>query len=55
MYIVSADGKYTYGYAIAADTGGFAKRNPYMVDLYFNTESACINFGIRNVKIYVLE
>lgn len=55
MYIVSADGKYTYGYAIAADTGGFAKKNPYMVDLYFNTESECINFGIRNVKIYVLE
>ncbi len=55
MYIVSNDGKYVYGYAIAADTGGFAKRNPYMVDLYFNTESACINFGIRNVTIYVLE
>ncbi len=55
MYIVSADGKYTYGYAIAADTGGFARNNPYMVDLYFNTERECINFGIRNVKIYVLE
>lgn len=55
MYIVSNDGKYVYGYAIAADTGGFAKRNPYMVDLYFNTESACINFGIRNVTIYVLD
>ena len=55
MYIVSIDGKYTYGYAIAADTGGFAKNNPYMVDLYFNTESECVKFGIRNVKIYVLE
>ena len=55
MYITSNDGKYVYGYAIAADTGGFAKRNPYMVDLYFNTKSECTNFGIRNVTIYILE
>lgn len=54
MYIVSNDGKYVYGYAIAADTGGFAKRNPYMVDLYFPTESQCNTFGIRNVTIYFL-
>ncbi len=54
MYIVSNDGEYVYGYAIAADTGGFAKRNPYMVDLYFNSTSACRTFGIRNVTIYFL-
>ena len=55
MYIVANDGSYVYGYAVAADTGGFAKRNPYMVDLYFNTERECINFGIRNVTIYFLD
>lgn len=55
MYIVSADGKYTYGYAIASDTGGFARKNPYAVDLYMSTVSACRQFGRRNVKIYVLE
>lgn len=55
MYIVSDDGKYVYGYAVAADTGAFAKRNPYMVDLYFNTKSECASFGVRNVKIYILE
>lgn len=55
MYIVSADGKYHYGYAIASDTGGFAKKNPYAVDLYMSTRSACLDFGRRNVQIYILE
>ena len=55
MYIVSADGKYNYGYAIASDTGGFARKNPYAVDLYMSTEAACRQFGRRNVKIYILE
>ncbi len=56
LYIVSADGKYHYGYAIAADTGGFAK-NPnsnITVDLRFNTYNECIKFGRRNIIIYVL-
>ncbi len=56
LYIVSADGKYHYGYAIAADTGGFA-RNPnskIVTDLRFNTYNECIKFGKRNVVIYVL-
>lgn len=55
MYIVSNDGSYVYGYAIAADTGGFASRNPYMVDLYFNSVKECVTFGIRNVTIYFLD
>ena len=54
MFIVSADGKYVYGYAIAADTGGFIKKRPYNVDLFFNTESECRQFGRRNVVIYFL-
>lgn len=53
LFIRSADGKYVYGYAIAADTGGFIHMGR-TVDLYFNTESECNTFGVRNVEIYVL-
>ena len=55
MYIVSDDGKYTYGYAVAADTGGFIKSGKILADLYFPTESQCVKFGVRNITIYVLE
>ena len=55
MYIKSSDGKYIYGYAIAADTGGFARNNPTAVDLSFATSAACSNFGRRNVEIYILD
>lgn len=55
MYIKSSDGRYIYGYAVAADTGGFIKSRPTNVDLFFATRSACVNFGRRNVEIYILE
>ncbi len=42
-----------YGYAIAGDTGGAIKGNK--VDLYMNTTKECLNFGRRNVTVYVLE
>lgn len=54
MYIVSSDGKYTYGYAVAADTGGFTKSKPSNVDLFFSSKSECTAFGRRNVEIYFL-
>lgn len=54
MFIVSADGKYVYGYAIAADTGGFVRKRPNNVDLFFNTKSECRTFGRRDVVIYFL-
>ena len=41
-----------YGFATAEDTGGNIKGNT--VDLYYNTESLCRNFGRRSVTIYVL-
>lgn len=53
MYIVSADGAYVYGYCVAEDTGGAIKGR--IVDLYFNTYHECIQFGRRDVKIYVLK
>ena len=54
MYIVSADGKYNYGYAIAADTGGAARSGRIIVDLFFSSNSACYDFGRRQVNIYIL-
>lgn len=55
MYIVSADGKYVYGYAIAADTGGFIHGNRTDMDLFMNTESQCVNFGRRDIVVYFLD
>lgn len=54
MYIKTSDGKYIYGYAVAADTGGFIKKHPTGVDLFFTSHSACNAFGVRNVEIYIL-
>ena len=54
MYIVSADGKYHYGYAIAADTGGFIYGTRTDMDLFLDTESQCVNFGRRDIIVYFL-
>lgn len=56
MYIVSSDGKFVYGYAIAADTGGFAYNGSgTVVDLYMRSYNQCVSFGRRNVEIYILD
>lgn len=55
LYIVSSDGKWIYGYAIAGDTGGFIYNSSTVVDLYMRSYDACVQFGRRNVDIYVLE
>ena len=55
MYIKTVDGKYIYGYAVAADTGGFIKKHPTGVDLFFTSASACSAFGVRYAEIYILE
>lgn len=55
MYIKSSDGRFIYGYAVAADTGGFIKKYPTNVDLFFGSLSECCSFGRRNVEIYILE
>ena len=52
LYIV-ADG-YTYGFATAVDTGGALMSGTALVDLYMSTYNECINFGRRNVTVYVL-
>lgn len=54
MYIASPDGKTVYGYAIAADTGGGVKSGRIVADLYYNTYNECMNFGVRNMSLYIL-
>lgn len=51
MYIVTADGSYVYGTAVAEDTG-YVGNN---LDLYHDTYEQCINFGRRGVTVYILE
>lgn len=42
-----------YGVALAADTGSAIKgRN---IDVAFDTEDQCMNFGRKNVKVYILD
>ncbi len=41
-----------YGYAVAGDTGGAIKGNK--IDLFMDTTKECLNFGRRNVTVYVL-
>lgn len=53
LYIFATDGT-VYGYAIAADTGGFVKQGKFTVDLFMNTYNQCINWGAKDVIIYVL-
>ena len=54
MYIVSQDGKYVYGYCIAADTGGFVEMGNTDIDLYMANKDMCYDWGNREVIIYVL-
>lgn len=53
LWIVATDGT-VYGYAIAADTGGFVNKGKFTVDLFMNTNSECKQWGSRDVLIYVL-
>ena len=52
VYVEAVDGSWSYGYAVAADTGGAIKGN--RVDLLFLTKSECYQFGRRKCRVYVL-
>ncbi|AOR24557.1 3D domain-containing protein [Clostridium taeniosporum] len=41
-----------YGYAVAADSGPAIKGNK--IDLYFNSEEECNQWGVKDVKIILL-
>ena len=54
LYIVSSDGRMVYGYATAVDTGGALMSGSVLVDVFYPTYNECINWGRRNVTVYVL-
>lgn len=52
VYVEALDGSWSYGYAVAADTGGAIKGK--RVDLLFLTKGECYQFGRRSCRVYVL-
>lgn len=55
LYIATDDGSFVYGYAVAADTGGFTSNGSGVgVDLFFANAQQASSFGRKHVKIYVL-
>lgn len=54
LYIVSTDGSFVYGYATAVDTGGALMAGTAIVDCFYNTYNECVNFGRRNVNVYIV-
>ena len=42
-----------YGYGVAADTGGAIKGNK--IDLCYDTRTEALNWGIKNITVYVVE
>lgn len=53
LYIEGDNGSWSYGYAVAGDTGGAIKGNK--IDLFFNTADEVRKFGRRQAKVYILE
>ncbi len=52
VYVEAIDGSWSYGYAVAADTGGAIKGK--RVDLCFRTRKECIQFGRKQCRVYIL-
>ncbi len=53
LYVVSKNGKYVYGYCIAADCGRFT-HDQLIVDVYLDSEEECRQWGKRDAVVYVL-
>lgn len=51
VYVMSNDGVYNYGFAVAEDTG--VRGNT--IDLYMNSNGECIQFGVRECTVYILD
>ena len=51
MYIVTSDGAVVYGLGVAEDTG--VRGN--VIDLYMDTNRECIQFGVRQCTVYILD
>lgn len=55
MYITSPNGKFVYGYAIAADSGSALMSGYGTVDLFYSTYLESVLNGYRLLNIYILE
>ena len=55
MYITSADGRFVYGYAYAADTGTAMMTGNAFIDLYYETYSESVDNAVIAVNVYVLD
>ena len=53
LYVASTDGSPDYGFATALDTGSAIKG--YRIDLFMEDNQDALNFGIRQVKVYILD
>lgn len=53
LYVESLDRTQDYGFASAEDTGGAIKEN--RIDLFIGNNREAFRYGMRNVKVYVLE
>lgn len=52
VYVEGLYGAWDYGFAVAWDTGGTIKG--HKIDLFMNTEAECFTWGIKKVKVYIL-
>ena len=55
MYITSADGRFVYGYAYAADSGTAMMDGRAFIDLYYETYDESVDNAVVSVNIYVLD
>ena len=52
VYVEGLNGAPSYGFALAADTGGAIKGNK--IDLYYDSHAECLKWGRRQVRVYIL-
>lgn len=54
LYVATADGSVTYGYGVAADTGGALLDGTILADLCYDTVEECYYIGRREMVVYIL-
>ncbi len=55
LFITAPDQSFVYGYAIATDTGTALMEGHVGIDLYFETNAECLQFGKRAMDVYILD
>lgn len=55
LYVESVDGSIVYGYCTAVDTGGFCDDGSGIIDVFYDSYDECVNWGRRDVNVYVIE